>query len=110
QLVVGGVQRDRQTALEALVGQLEHRRDEADRGDGDAALGQAEAVGGGVGQPPDGADDAVVVGQRLAHAHEDDVGKPRRASGDLAVPQGTHAVDDLVHDLGGGQITVQTGL
>lgn len=96
--------------FEALVGEPVDRRDEPDGRHGDAALRQPEPVGGGVGERPYGSHDPLVVGERLAHAHEHDVGKPRGPTGDLTVPQRPHPVHDLMDDLGGGQIPVQPRL
>ena len=53
----------------------------------------AEAARRGVGQPAYGADHGLVVGQRLAHAHEDHVGDATRAAGDLAAGQRPGAGD-----------------
>jgi hypothetical protein len=54
---------------------------------------------------PDGADHPVVVRQRLAHAHEDDVADPASARGLRALGR-----DDLLDDLAGGQVAGQPGL
>lgn len=96
--------------LEALVRELVDGGDEPDRRHRDTALREPEAVRLGVGQGPDRSDHPLVVGERLAHPHEDDVAQPRRTPGDLAVTQRPHTVDDLVHDLAGGQVPVEAGL
>ena len=55
-------------------------------------------------------DDPVVVGQRLAHAHEHDVGQPAGAAG-TSPPRSQRApAHDLLDDLGGGQVAGQPGL
>ena len=59
---------------------LSMRRDQPDRGHRDAARRHAEPVRRRVGQPADRADGGLVVGQRLAHAHEDHVADPQRAT------------------------------
>ena len=76
----------------------------------DAARGHAEPVGCLVGHPADRADDGLVVGHRLAHAHEHHVGDPARAAGDLAARQGASTGDDLLDDLGGGHVALQAAL
>src|SRR3712207_6884603 len=45
-----------------------------------------------------------VVGQRLAHAHEDDVRQPAGAAVQLAVRHGGRGGDRLADDLGGRQV------
>lgn len=96
--------------LEALVGEPVDGGDQSDGRYGDAALRQPEPVRLGVGERPYRADDALVVGEGLAHAHEDDVGEPSKPSGNLPVAQGPHPIHDLVHDLGGRQVPVEPGL
>ena len=63
-----------------------------------------------VGEPAYGADDRLVVGHRLAHAHEDDVGDPARPAGDLAAGERPRAGDDLLDDLGGRHVALQPAL
>ena len=86
------------------------RGHQPDRGDGDPAGGHAEPVGCRVGEAAYGADDGLVVGHRLAHAHEHHVGDPARSAGDLAAGQGPGAGDDLLDDLGGGHVALQAAL
>ena len=78
--------------------------------DRDAARGHAQAVGGRVGEPSYGADDRLVVGHRLAHAHEDHVVHAAGAAGDLVAGQRPGAGDDLLDDLGGGHVALQAAL
>ena len=52
------------------------RGHQADGRDGDPARRHAQAVRRGLGEPAYGADHGLVVGHRLAHAHEDHVGDP----------------------------------
>ena len=88
QLVVRRVQRDGQPDLQALVGQPPHLRHQTRRRQRDAAGAQPQPVR--VHQQPDRAQRLVVVGQRLAHAHEHDVGhRSRRAA------EAQHLLDDL---------------
>ena len=108
QLVVGRVQRQRQGDRQPLGGQLLHPRHQADRGHGDPAGAQPEPVGGRGGQLPHGADDRLVVGQRLAHAHEHHVVDPARSAGDLAAGEPARAVDHLLDDLGRAEVALQT--
>ena len=75
-----------------------------------AAGGHAEPVGRRVGEPAYGADHGLVVGHRLAHAHEHDVGDPARTARDLAAGQRPGAGDDLLDDLGGGHVALQAAL
>ena len=63
-----------------------------------------------VGEAAYGADHGLVVGQRLAHAHEHHVGDPARAAGDLVAGQRAGAGDDLLDDLGGGHVALQAAL
>jgi hypothetical protein len=105
QLVVRGVQRQREGDLQALLGQPAHGRHEPDGGDDDAALADADAVRRRVDDAADGADHPVVVRQRLAHAHEDDVADPASARDSGALGR-----DDLLDDLAGGQVAGQPGL
>ena len=86
------------------------RGHQPDGGDGDAARGHAEPVGGRVGEAAYGADDGLVVGQRLAHAHEHDVGDAAGAAGHLAAGQRPGAGDHLLDDLGGGHVALQPAL
>ena len=72
QRVVRRVQRDREADLQALARQPPDRALEADRRDRDAARAQAEAVAAE--EPAHRPQRRPVVGERLAHAHEDDVG------------------------------------
>ena len=69
-----------------------------------------EAVGRRVGEPADRADHGAVVGQRLAHAHEHDVGDPTGAAGHLAAGQRPGPGDDLLDDLGGRHVALQAAL
>ena len=57
-----------------------------------------------------GADDRLVVGERLPHAHEHDVRDPARAAGDLAAGHRPGAGDDLLDDLGGRHVALQPAL
>jgi len=103
------VQRDRQPDADGLLGQLEDVRHEAARGNGDAARAEA--------QSPVGVDDGerlderVVVGQRFAHAHDDDVierrhlGLGARRERILAVAH----VQELGDDLAGGEVAFESG-
>ena len=52
----------------------------------------------------------LVVGQRLAHAHEDHVGQAAGATGHLTTRQRAGAGDDLLDDLGGGHVAGQAVL
>ena len=92
------------------VGQLVDPRHQPDRADGDAARGHAEPVGGRVGEAAYGADDRLVVGHRLAHAHEHDVGDATGSAGHLVARQRPGAGHDLLDDLGGGHVALQAAL
>ena len=110
QLVVGRVQAQGQGDRDALVGELVDARHQADGRDGDAARGHAEAAWGRVGQAAYGAHHGLVVGQRLAHPHEDDVGDASGPARDLAAGQRPGAGDDLLDDLGGGHVALEAAL
>ena len=110
QLVVGGVQAERERDRQPLLGQLAHPRHQAHGAHRDAARGHAVAIGALVGQPAAGADDGLVVGHRLAHAHEHDVVDPPRSPGHLAARERTGPGDDLLHDLAGAHVALQAAL
>ncbi len=78
--------------------------------DRDPARGHAEPVGGRVGEAAYGADDGLVVGHRLAHAHEHHVGDASGTAGDLVAGQGPRSGDDLLDDLAGGHVALQPAL
>ena len=67
-------------------------------------------VGRRLGEPAYGADHGLVVGQRLAHAHEHDVGDAARTARDLVAGEGPGAGHDLLDDLGGGHVALQAAL
>ena len=81
QLVVGGVQRQGEGDRQPLGGQLLHPRHQADGGHRDPAGAQPEPVRGRGDQLTHRADHRLVVGQRLAHAHEDHVADPAATTG-----------------------------
>ena len=108
QLVVGGMERQGQRHRNALRGQLVDARDEPNGRHGDASGRHTEPVRRRVGQAADRADRRLVVGEGLAHPHEDDVAHSQRvlpvrvdAAGQLATPQRPSGPDDLLDDLGG---------
>ena len=70
-----GVERDRQVDLQLFLGELLHPADQPHRRHGDPPGGVAE--GAGMDQEPERLNGGLVVGQRLAHAHEDEVGDAR---------------------------------
>ena len=96
------------------LGQLVDRRHQADRRHGDAAGATCPSPSGaGSVSRRTAPIDGLVVGQRLAHAHEHDVGDPRRAPPGrrrLAAASAARAGDDLLDDLGGGHVAGQAGL
>ena len=85
-------------------------RHQAHRGDRDRTLGDAHALGHRFGQPAHRGQHAGVVGQRLPHAHEHDVGHAPGSPGHLAVREHAGARHHLGDDLGGGQVPGQPGL
>lgn len=88
------VERDGEPELERFVGKLPDAGGEADGADGDFAGTDAEAVGGV--DDAEGAEEVFVVGERFAHAHDDDVA-------DFLFREGLD-VEDLVDDLGSGEV------
>ena len=70
----------------------------------------AEAARRRVGQAAYGADHGLVVGDRLAHAHEHHVGDASRSAGHLAARERAGAGDDLLDDLGGRHVALQAAL
>ena len=99
------MQRHGESDGEALVGKATDLRREPDGGDGDVALRDAKPIRAGLGDLADCGEQAVVVGQRLAHAHEDDVGQARALR-----RHHRGGCADLVNNLRGGQVAVQTAL
>ena len=65
------MKRDRQSNLERLIGELPDAGDQPARRDGHMSGSQADAPWRV--QDPDGPHEIVIVGEWLAHAHEDDV-------------------------------------
>ena len=81
ELVVGRVERHGQVDRQGRGGEAVDPGHEADGGDGEVPGRQAEVVV----QPLDRRPDPVEVGQRLAHAHEHDVGQaPAQLAGSAA--------------------------
>ena len=66
--------------------------------------------GRGLGEPADRADHGLVVGHRLAHAHEDHVGDPAGTARHLVARERAGAGDDLLDDLGGRHVALQAAL
>jgi hypothetical protein len=110
QLVVGGVQADREGGVQPLLGQLPDRRHQAHRGHRHRPLRQPEAVRRGRHERVEGLADPGVVGQRLTHAHEHHVGQPARAAGDLPAGHRRGRRDGLADDLGGGEVAGEAAL
>ena len=84
QLVVGACRDTASVTGMPSVGQLADAGHQADRRHGDAARAHAEARRCRLDEPAHGTHDRLVVGERLPHAHEHDVGDPARAARDLA--------------------------
>ncbi len=74
QLVVGGVEADRQLDGPRLPRKPPHSRNHPDGGHGDRAGRHPDVFD----HPTDRLPDPVVVGEGFTHPHEDDVGDPRR--------------------------------
>jgi len=96
--VVGGaVEREGEADLQRLIGQVADARGEPAGGDGDVPRADADA-------PVrvddfDGLDQVDVVGERFAHAHEDDVV-------DLGF-RGALGLEDLRDDFAGGEVALE---
>jgi hypothetical protein len=110
QPVVGGVEGDGQSHGQALGGEPADQGNQTNRGDGDGAGGQSEALGDGVDEPVQGGDDIPVVDQRFAHAHEDDIAQPRRGASQRPRGRRPGGVTHLLDDLGGRQVARQPHL
>ena len=108
----GACRRQRERDRHALVGELVDRRHQADGRDGDAARATCpRPSGAGSVSRRTAPITRVVVGERLAHAHEHDVAHPASGPpGDLAARERAGAGDDLLDDLGGRQVAGQPGL
>ena len=102
QLVGRRVQAHRQVELQRLRGEPVDARHHADRGHGDASRREREPLG--VVEQAAGAQGLVVVVERLAHAHEDDVG---HAAVVRLVAEHAGEVEDLVDDLLRGEVPAQ---
>ena len=87
QRVVGGVERDGEVHGQGLGGQAADAGHDAHRGEGEVAGREAHVAV----QPFDRAPDPVVVGERLPHPHEHDVGDPPGRAARMA----TDLLDDL---------------
>ncbi len=110
QLIRRSMEAQRQVERESLRRELPNAWDEADRGHGDASAAHAEPVGDLADERADRAHHRVVVGERLPHAHEDDVVQSPRRSGDD--PRGQHLVGGqrLREDLCLREVALQTAL
>src|SRR5699024_1062474 len=108
QLVVGCMQAQRERDRDALLGQLVDAGYEAHGADGDAPRGHAEPVGGRVDHATHGADHGLVVGHRLSHTHEHDVGHATGAAGNLSALHRPCTGGDLLDDLTGRHVALQT--
>ena len=98
------MQADRQHGLGA-ASQRVQLRDNARGRDGDPAPRQGDALI--VGDDVDGVGDVVQIVERLAHAHEDDVGQAAVFPGRRPFLEVVAGDLDLGHDLGGGQVADQ---
>ncbi|MNE09515.1 hypothetical protein D3C80_1021890 [compost metagenome] len=98
------MQADRQHGRGAVAQGLQLRHDARGR-DRDAAARQGDALI--VRDDVDGVGDIVQIVERLAHAHEDDVGQAAVFLGRRPFLQVVAGHLDLGHDLGGGQVADQ---
>jgi hypothetical protein len=114
QLVGGGVEADRQRDREPDVGEPVDARHEPDRRDRDAPGREPEALR--VVEPAHRRQGRRQVGQRLPHAHEDDVGHVvgrvgrQLVGGDAAAAQRRVAHHHLADHLAGGQLATEARL
>ncbi len=97
QLFVGGVEGDRQVQGQVFFGELAHFRGDSNRGNRDLPGADVEAFG--IVNDADGLEDVGIIGQRLPHAHEDNVGNAL-----LDGPQNAVEQKDLLNDFSGGEI------
>ena len=109
QLIGGGVQADRQHGAGAGA-QFGDFGGDAGGADGDAAAADRDAVA--IGDDVDRVGDGVQIIERLAHAHEDDVGElavaiVQRSVGGGPFGQAVARDQDLGDDFSGGQVADQ---
>lgn len=101
----GGVQGDGEMERAFFAGEAEDAGDDADGAERDALGGEGEAAV--VAQDVDGAHDGVVVVQRFAHAHEDDVAEAFAGGGGGRCGVGAEGAGDvggLGDDFAGGEM------
>ncbi len=106
QLIVGRVQRQRQSHPEPFVGKFADRRDQPHRGHRHRPGRNAETLRWLGDDAPHRSQHSNVIGQRLPHAHEDHVGETIAE----VVAQGRGTGAHLFEDLGGRQVAVQSAL
>ncbi len=99
--IIGGVEGDGQVQRHVLAKAVDggHKPRGGKR---DPAVGEVESLL--VHQVADGLDHGVVVGQRLSHAHEDDIGEP------IGLSHGAFDENDLLQDFRGGQVSREPAL
>ena len=104
QLIVGGVQRHRKRHGDSLASELVDRGHQPDGRDGHVACREPESERSGRDERAHGRHDRLVVGERLPHAHEDDVRQPHRIAAEDAVTRRPRGKANLLDDLGGRQV------
>ena len=106
-LVGRPVEADGETETEILLGQLENLRDDPGSRDGNATSTKAEAPGGV--HRLEGSQQVIVVGERLAHAHDHDIvkrGQPLGRPGRVGLVLDAADLDQLGDDFAHGQVAL----
>ena len=106
-LVGRPVEADGETETEILLGQLENLRDDPGSRDGNATSTKAEAPGGV--HRLEGSQQVIVVGERLAHAHDHDIIKrcqPLGGADRVGLVLDTADLNQLGDDFAHGQVAL----
>ena len=110
QLIVRGMQRHGERHRQVLVGQLPHPGHHADSRYRESACADAQAVRVGGMDLADGRQHRLVVGHRLAHAHEYDIVDVSGPARQFACREPPGRVMHLPDDLGCRQVALQAAL
>ena len=109
-IVVRRMERDRERHRHALPRQFLDRGNEADRRYGDISGAHTESLGRRINQTVKRGDNRLVVGEGLAHAHEDNVRELGRPARKLAIAARRLCLANLIDNLRRRQVTRQAHL